>query len=650
MKKKVLAAMLVAAMTATMFAGCGSKDNGASNDGTQAANSGSTSESAEPVDVKLTVMGPSEDQDDAQGAWLKTECEAFNEEHPEWNIKYEYVTCSESDAKDTVLQDPASAADVYMFANDQIADLVDAGALTKLGGDVAEYVKSSNPEAMAATVTYNGDIYGVPYTPNTWFMYYDKRVFSEDDVKSLDTMLTKGKVSFPFDNGWYLNAFYAANGCTIFGDGTDASKGYDFGGDNAVAVTKYIVDLFNNKNFVMDNNEGSLGLAGLKDGSVNAYFNGNWNYDKVKEALGEENVGVAALPTIKKLIADGGKVILCSHLGKPKGEPKPELSLAPVAKRLSELLGQEVKFAADPEVVGPNAKAAVEAMKDGEVILLENTRYRAEETKNGDEFSKELASLCDVFVNDAFGTAHRAHCSNVGVTKYVDTAVVGYLMQKEIDFLGNAVNNPERPFVAILGGAKVSSKISVINNLLDKVDTLIIGGGMSYTFSKAMGGHIGVSLCEDDYLQYALDMMKKAEEKGVKLLLPVDNRIGDSFSNDCNIQVVKRGEIPDGWEGMDIGPETEKLFADAVKDAKTVVWNGPMGCFEMPNFAHGTEAVAKALAETDATTIIGGGDSAAAVNILGYGDKMTHISTGGGASLEFLEGKELPGVAAANDK
>ena len=365
----------------------------------------------------------------------------------------------------------------------------------------------------------------------------------------------------------------------------------------------------------------------------------------------DENRLVAALPTIKKLIADGGKVILCSHLGKVKTEEDyTTKTLAPVAARLSELLGQEVKFAADPEVVGPNAKAAVEAMKDGDVILLENTRYRAEETKNGDEFSKELASLCDVFVNDAFGTAHRAHCSNVGVTKYVDTAVVGYLMQKEIDFLGNAVNNPERPFVAILGGAKVSSKISVINNLLDKVDTLIIGGGMSYTFSKAMGGHIGTSLCEDDYLQYALDMMKKAEDKGVKLLLPVDNRIGDNFSNDCNIQVVKRGEIPDGWEGMDIGPETEKLFADAVKDAKTVVWNGPMGCFEMPNFAHGTEAVAKALAETDATTIIGGGDSAAAVNILGYGDKMTHISTGGGASLEFLEGKELPGVAAANDK
>ena len=309
-----------------------------------------------------------------------------------------------------------------------------------------------------------------------------------------------------------------------------------------------------------------------------------------------------------------------------------------------------MKFAADPEVVGANAKAAVEAMNDGDVILLENTRYRAEETKNGEAFSKELASLCDVFVNDAFGTAHRAHCSNVGVTEFVDTAVVGYLMQKEIDFLGNAVNNPERPFVAILGGAKVSSKISVIENLLDKVDTLIIGGGMSYTFSKALGGTIGKSLCEDDYLQYALDMLKKAEDKGVKLLLPVDNVIGDDFSNDANTQVVKRGEIPDGWEGMDIGPETEKIFCEAVADAKTVVWNGPMGCFEMPTFAHGTEAVAKALAETDATTIIGGGDSAAAVNQLGYGDKMTHISTGGGASLEFLEGKELPGVAAANDK
>ena len=364
----------------------------------------------------------------------------------------------------------------------------------------------------------------------------------------------------------------------------------------------------------------------------------------------DENRLVAALPTIKKLIADGGKIILCSHLGKPKGEPKPELSLAPVAKRLTELLGQEVKFAADANVVGDNAKAAVAAMNDGDVILLENTRYRAEETKNGEAFSKDLASLCDVFVNDAFGTAHRAHCSNVGVTQFVDTAVVGYLMQKEIDFLGNAVENPERPFVAILGGSKVSSKISVINNLLDKVDTLIIGGGMCYTFTKAQGGSVGNSLLEEDYLQYALDMVKKAEEKAVKLLLPVDAVAADAFSNDANTQVVAQNEIPEGWMGLDIGPKTAEMFADAVKSAKTVVWNGPMGCFEMPKFADGTKAVAEALANTDAVTIIGGGDSAAAVNQLGYGDKMTHISTGGGASLEFLEGKELPGVAAANDK
>ena len=376
----------------------------------------------------------------------------------------------------------------------------------------------------------------------------------------------------------------------------------------------------------------------------------DFNVPLIDGKITDENRLVAALPTIKKLIADGGKIILCSHLGKPKGEPKPELSLAPVAKRLSELLDQEVKFAADAEVVGENARAAVEAMQDGEVVLLENTRYRIEETKNGEAFSKDLASLCDVFVNDAFGTAHRAHCSNVGVTQFVDTAVVGYLMQKEIDFLGNAVNNPERPFVAILGGAKVSSKISVIENLLDKVDTLIIGGGMSYTFSKAQGGSVGGSLLEADYCEYALNMLKKAEEKGVKLLLPVDTVIADDFSNDADSKVVKAGEIPDGWQGLDIGPDTVKIFCDAVQDAKTVVWNGPMGCFEMPKFANGTEAVAKALADTEATTIIGGGDSAAAVNQLGYGDKMTHISTGGGASLEFLEGKELPGVAAANDK
>lgn len=377
----------------------------------------------------------------------------------------------------------------------------------------------------------------------------------------------------------------------------------------------------------------------------------DFNVPLIDGKITDENRLVQALPTIKKLVADGGKVILCSHLGKPKGEPVPELSLAPVAKRLTELLGQEVKFAADPEVVGPNAKAAVEAMKDGDIILLENTRYRAEETKNGDEFSKDLASLCDVFVNDAFGTAHRAHCSNVGVTKYVDTAVVGYLMQKEIDFLGNAVENPVRPFVAILGGAKVSSKISVIENLLDKVDTLIIGGGMAYTFMAAHGEPVGKSLLEKDYMEYALQMEEKAKEKGVKLLIPIDTVVGDDFKNDCNFKVVERGEIPDDMEGMDIGPKTCKLFTDAIKDAKTVVWNGPMGCFEMPNFAKGTIAVAQAMADLkDATTIIGGGDSASACNNLGFGDKMTHISTGGGASLEFLEGKELPGVAAANDK
>ena len=366
----------------------------------------------------------------------------------------------------------------------------------------------------------------------------------------------------------------------------------------------------------------------------------------------DENRLVAALPTIKKLIADGGKVILCSHLGKPKGEPKPELSLAPVAKRLTELLGQEVKFAADANVVGENAKAAVAAMNDGDVILLENTRYRAEETKNGGAFSKELASLADVFVNDAFGTAHRAHCSNVGVTEFVKgDCVVGYLMQKEIDFLGNAVNNPERPFVAILGGAKVSSKISVIENLLDKVDTLIIGGGMAYTFMAAHGEEVGKSLLEEDYEEYALKMEKKAEEKGVKLLIPVDTVVADDFSNDANFKVVGRGEIPADMEGLDVGPKTAELFADAIKGAKTVVWNGPMGCFEMPNFAKGTIAVAQAMADLEgATTIIGGGDSAAACNQLGFGDKMTHISTGGGASLEFLEGKDLPGVVAADDK
>ena len=370
----------------------------------------------------------------------------------------------------------------------------------------------------------------------------------------------------------------------------------------------------------------------------------------------DENRLVAALPTIKKLISDGGKVILCSHLGKPKGEPKPELSLAPVAKRLSELLGQPVLFAKDDNVVGENAKKAVSGMKDGDVVLLENTRYRAEETKNGEAFSKDLASLADVFVDDAFGTAHRAHCSNVGVTEFINgPAVVGYLMEKEIRFLGQAVENPVRPFVAILGGAKVSDKLAVIDNLLEKCNTLIIGGGMAFTFVKAQGYEIGKSLVDDEKLQYCKDMLAKAKDKGCEILLPVDAVCASSFPDpidDKNLPVktVDINAIPADMLGLDIGPKTQELFANAVKNAKTVVWNGPMGVFENPVLAQGTIAVAKALAETDATTIIGGGDSAAAVNILGFGDKMTHISTGGGASLEFLEGKELPGVAAANNK
>lgn len=368
----------------------------------------------------------------------------------------------------------------------------------------------------------------------------------------------------------------------------------------------------------------------------------------------DENRLVAALPTIQKLVKDGGRVILCSHLGKPKGKALPEMSLAPVASRLTELLGQEVKFVPNDQVVGENVKSAVEAMKDGDIILLENTRYREEETKNGEAFSKELASVCEIFVNDAFGTAHRAHCSNVGVTKFVDTSAVGYLMQKEIDFLGNAVNNPQRPFVAILGGAKVADKLNVISNLLEKCDTLIIGGGMAYTFLKAKGYEVGASLVDDEKIDYCKEMMDKAEKLGKKLLLPVDTTIAAAFPNpidaEIEVSVVAADAIPADMMGLDIGTETAKLYADAVKSAKTVVWNGPMGVFENPILAKGTIAVAKSLAETDATTIIGGGDSAAAVNQLGFGDKMSHISTGGGASLEFLEGKELPGVAAANDK
>ena len=367
-----------------------------------------------------------------------------------------------------------------------------------------------------------------------------------------------------------------------------------------------------------------------------------------------DNRIVAALPTIKKLVADGGKVILCSHLGKPKNGPEAKFSLAPCAVRLSELLGQPVVFADDDTVVGENAKAAVAAMNDGDVVLLQNTRFRKEETKNLEPFSSELASLAEVYVNDAFGSAHRAHCSTAGVTDHIKDTAVGYLMSKEIDFLGNAVNNPVRPFVAILGGAKVADKLSVIENLLTKVDTLIIGGGMAYTFLKAQGKEVGTSLVDDEKLEYCANMLKQAEEKGVKLLLPVDTVIAKDFPDpiDAEIatEVVDSDKIPADKMGLDIGPKTRELFAEAAKSAKTVVWNGPMGVFENPVLAEGTKAVAKALAETDATTIIGGGDSAAAVMQLGFADQISHISTGGGASLEYLEGKVLPGIACIADK
>ena len=367
-----------------------------------------------------------------------------------------------------------------------------------------------------------------------------------------------------------------------------------------------------------------------------------------------DNRIVAALPTIKKLVADGGKVILCSHLGKPKNGPETKFSLAPCAVRLSELLGQPVVFADDDTVVGDNAKAAVAAMKDGDVVVLQNTRFRKEETKNLEPFSSELASLADVYVNDAFGSAHRAHCSTAGVTDHIKDTAVGYLMSKEIEFLGNAVENPVRPFVAILGGAKVADKLSVIENLLTKVDTLIIGGGMAYTFLKAQGKEVGTSLVDEEKIEYCQNMLKQAEEKGVKLLLPVDTVIATAFPEpiDAEIatEVVDSAKIPADKMGLDIGPKTRELFGEAVKSAKTVVWNGPMGVFENPVLAEGTRAVAKALAETDATTIIGGGDSAAAVMQLGYADQITHISTGGGASLEYLEGKVLPGIACIADK
>ena len=357
-----------------------------------------------------------------------------------------------------------------------------------------------------------------------------------------------------------------------------------------------------------------------------------------------------ALPTIKYLLDHDAKVILCSHLGRPKGKPSKEFSLAPVGKRLDEILDTKVVFAADDTVVGENAKKAVAELKEGEVILLENTRFRPEEKGEGDALAKELAALVDVFVNDAFGTAHRSHASNVGVTKFLDTSVSGYLIQKEIKFLGNAIEKPERPFIAILGGAKVSDKISVIENLLNKVDSILIGGGMAYTFLKAQGYTVGTSLVEEDRIDYALKMINQAKEKGVDFVLPVDHLVGAEFSADTEPIVTDDENIEDGFMGLDIGPKTAKLYKDLAKDAKTVVWNGPMGVFEFENFAKGTIAVAEGLAEADATTIIGGGDSATAVNTLGFGDKMSHISTGGGASLTFLEGKELPGIMALNDK
>ena len=398
----------------------------------------------------------------------------------------------------------------------------------------------------------------------------------------------------------------------------------------------------------------SLGKKTVEDLNVkgkNVLVRCDFNVPMKDGVITNDNRIVAALPTIKKLIENGGRLVLCSHLGKPKNGPEAKFSLAPVAVRLSELLGKEVVFADDDNVTGENAKKAVAAMNDGDVVLLQNTRFRKEETKNLPEFSKDLADLVgenSAYVNDAFGSAHRAHCSTAGVTDYIKDTAVGYLMEKEIRYLGNAVNDPVRPFVAILGGAKVADKLNVIENLLNKVDTLIIGGGMAYTFLKAQGNEVGKSLVDDEKLEYCKEMLKKAEEKGVKLLLPVDTAVAASFPDpiDAKIDVeyVASNAIPADMMGLDIGPKTQELFAEAVKTAKTIVWNGPMGVFENPVLAAGTLAVAKAMAEADATTVIGGGDSAAAVMQLGYADKMTHISTGGGASLEYLEGKVLPGI------
>ncbi|MGL4730856.1 MAG: phosphoglycerate kinase [Clostridium sp.] len=377
----------------------------------------------------------------------------------------------------------------------------------------------------------------------------------------------------------------------------------------------------------------------------------DFNVPLIEGKITDENRLLGALPTINYLLEKGAKVVLCSHLGKPKGEPKEELSLNPVAKRLSELLNRNVKFLKDNNVVSENVINEVSKLVDGEIALLENTRFRKEETKNEEFFSKELASLCDIFVNDAFGTAHRAHCSTVGVTSFVEESVCGYLIQKELKFLGEAVENPVRPFTAILGGAKVSDKINVINNLLEKVDNLIIGGGMAYTFLKANGYEVGNSLVEDDKLDYAIEMMKKAKDKNVNFLIPVDHVVANEFSKDAKAIITEGKDIEKGYMGLDIGPKTIEIYKKAIMDSKTIVWNGPMGVFEFKNFANGTKSVGEALASNkEATTIIGGGDSAAAVNIFNLGEKMTHISTGGGASLEFLEGKELPGIVALSEK
>jgi len=376
----------------------------------------------------------------------------------------------------------------------------------------------------------------------------------------------------------------------------------------------------------------------------------DFNVPIVEGKITDENRLLGAIPTIEYLVNNNAKVILCSHLGKPKGEPKQELSLSPVAARLSELLNKKIIFAADDNVVGDKAKSTISDMNDGDIVLLQNTRFRKEETKNEENYSKELASLCDLFVNDAFGTAHRAHCSTVGVTEFVEQSVCGYLIQKELKFLGEAIENAEKPFTAILGGSKVSDKINVINNLLEKVDNLLIGGAMAYTFLKAKDYKMGISRVEEDKIDYALEMMDKAKEKGVKLYLPIDHVVATEFNKNANPVITEDENIQDGYMALDIGPKTRELYAEVIDKSKTIIWNGPMGVFEFENFNKGTIAVGEAMANCDGITIIGGGDSAAAVNIFGLGDKMTHISTGGGASLEFLEGKELPGIVALNDK